>query len=123
MKTSTRWRTSSTVRPGSTRSSAASRRQPNTVSQFNPGVMSRLVDIMNNMGYKYFDWNVDSDDAGHTKTTNGIYTNVTEGRLRGGGLRLLPLVLQHDVKDYSVAADREHNQLGLNNGYPSPPLI
>lgn len=88
----------------------------NTVSQFNPGVMSRLVDIMNNMGYKYFDWNVDSDDAGHTKTTNGIYTNVTEGCYAAAGYGYC-LVLQHDVKDYSVAAIESIINWGLNNGY------
>ena len=88
----------------------------NTVSQFNPGVMSRLVDIMNNMGYKYFDWNVDSDDAGHTKTTNGIYTNVTEGCYAAAGYGYC-IVLQHDVKDYSVAAIESIINWGLNNGY------
>ena len=88
----------------------------NTVSQFNPGVMSRLVDNMNNMGYKYFDWNVDSDDAGHTKTTNGIYTNVTEGCYAAAGYGYC-LVLQHDVKDYSVAAIESIINWGLNNGY------
>lgn len=88
----------------------------NTVSQFNPGIMSRLVSIMNDMGYKYFDWNVDSDDAGVTKWTDGVYSNVVQGCRDTYGYGY-SLVLQHDVKDYSVAAIESIINWGLNNGY------
>ena len=88
----------------------------NTVSQFNPGIMSRLVNIMNDMGYKYFDWNVDSDDAGVTKWTDGVYSNVVQGCRDTYGYGY-SLVLQHDVKDYSVAAIESIINWGLNNGY------
>lgn len=88
----------------------------NTVSQFNPGIMSRLVETMNNMGYKYFDWNVDSDDAGHTKTSGGIYDNVVSGVWSTAGYGY-SMVLQHDVKDYSVAAIESIINWGLSNGY------
>ena len=88
----------------------------NTVSQFNPGIMSRLVNIMNDMGYKYFDWNVDSDDAGVTKWTDGVYSNVVQGCRDTYGYGY-SMVLQHDVKDYSVAAIESIINWGLNNGY------
>ena len=88
----------------------------NTVSQFNPGIMSRLVGIMNDMGYKYFDWNVDSDDAGVTKWTDGVYANVVQGCRETLGYGY-SMVLQHDVKDYSVAAIESIINWGQANGY------
>ncbi len=39
----------------------------NTVSRINPGIMTRLTQAMNDMGYQYFDWNFSSGDAGGTK--------------------------------------------------------
>ena len=90
----------------------------NTVSSFNEGVMSRLTESMNTMGYQYFDWNVDSDDAGRTRTTEGVLQNVIAG-CEG---KDCCLVLQHDVKDYSVAAVRQIIEWGLENGYVFRPL-
>lgn len=85
----------------------------NTVSSFNEGIMSRLTASMNAMGYQYFDWNVDSDDAGKTHTSWGVLKNIKEG-CEGQDYCL---VLQHDVKDYSVAALRDVIEWGLENGY------
>ena len=85
----------------------------NTVSNFNPGIMSRLTGTMNAMGYQYFDWHVDSDDAGGTHTTAGVVYNVTTACAE----RRTSVVLQHDVKDYSVAAVEQIIQWGLRNGY------
>lgn len=90
----------------------------NTVSSFNEGIMTRLTGNMNTMGYQYFDWNVDSDDAGRTRTTQGVLQNVIAG-CEG---KDCCLVLQHDVKDYSVAAVRQIIEWGLNNGYVFKPL-
>ena len=90
----------------------------NTVSSFNEGIMTRLTGNMNTMGYQYFDWNVDSDDAGRTRTTEGVLQNVIAG-CEG---KDCCLVLQHDVKDYSVAAVRQIIEWGLNNGYGFKPL-
>ena len=85
----------------------------NTVSSFNPGVISQLAAEMNDMGYQYFDWNVDSNDAGGTNTTAGVVENVTTG-CDG---RRASVVLQHDIKDYSVAAVEQIILWGLRNGY------
>ena len=41
--------------------------------------MTELVNRVIELGYRYFDWNVDSDDAGHAKTSQDIYNNVTSG--------------------------------------------
>ena len=85
----------------------------NTVSNFNPGIMSRLSAIMQDMGYRYFDWNVSSGDAGETSDTYEIIENIT------GGCRnqRLSVVLQHDIKDYSVAAVEQVIIWARDNGY------
>ena len=85
----------------------------NTVSSFNPGIMSRLVTIMNDMGYCYFDWNVSSGDAGETNSTRDIIYNIKSGCSQN----VLNVVLQHDIKDYSVNAVEDVIIWGLNNGY------
>lgn len=85
----------------------------NTVSSFNPGIMSRLTKAMENMGYKYFDWNVTSGDAGETTDTDVVLENVISGCT---GKRAA-IVLQHDIKDYSVDAVEQIIIWGLDNGY------
>ncbi|MBO4289535.1 MAG: polysaccharide deacetylase family protein [Lachnospiraceae bacterium] len=85
----------------------------NTVSNFNPGIISRLTVLMNNMGYQYFDWHIDSGDAVGTRTTAGVVANVTSGCTG----RKISVVLQHDVKDYSVAAVEQIIIWGRQNGY------
>ncbi len=90
----------------------------NTVSYFNPGIISRLVVLMHDLGYQYYDWHVDSDDAGGTRSTAGVYANVVNGCAE----RQSSVVLQHDVKDYSVAAVEQIIIWGLQNGYTFRPL-
>ena len=85
----------------------------NTVSSFNYGIMTRLADAMHAMGYQYFDWNVDSGDAGGTTRTNQVFQNIRDGCWG----RRVCVVLQHDIKDYSVAAVEQVIQWGLANGY------
>ena len=85
----------------------------NTVSSFNSGIMSRLAYSLESMGYKYFDWNVTSGDAGETTDTDTVADNVING-IAG---RKYAVVLQHDIKDYSVNAVEEIILWGLNNGY------
>lgn len=85
----------------------------NTVSSFNPGIMSRLTQAVTNMGYQYFDWNVTSGDAGETTNTNQIFQNIVDGCTG----RRASIVLQHDIKDYSVAAVERVINWGIRNGY------
>ena len=85
----------------------------NTVSRINPGIMTRLTQAMNDMGYQYFDWNVVSGDAGGTKKTKEIIQNVKDGCSE----HRVSMILQHDIKDYSVAAVEEIIKWGLENGY------
>ncbi len=85
----------------------------NTVSSFNPGIMSRLTRAMNDLGYQYFDWNVVSGDAGETNKTKKIVENIEEGCRENR----ISVILQHDIKDYSVAAVEDVIIWGLQNGY------
>lgn len=85
----------------------------NTVSSFNPGIMTRLTQAMNNMGYQYYDWNVSSGDAGETTRTSQVIQNIKDGCAQ----HKVSVVLQHDIKDFSVSAVESVIQWGLNNGY------
>ena len=89
----------------------------NTVSRFNPGIMSRLTKTLPDMGYCYFDWNVDSNDAGGATSSDEVYWNVVSGCSHSANV-----VLQHDIKDFSVAAVERIISWGLNNGYQFLPL-
>ncbi|MBR2830912.1 polysaccharide deacetylase [Candidatus Saccharibacteria bacterium] len=76
-------------------------------------IMSRLVDEVTRRGFSYFDWNVSSGDAGGAKTAEEVYENVING-LKWDGLTV---VLQHDIKGFSVAAVEGIIKYGLENGF------
>ncbi len=85
----------------------------NTVSSFNPGIMTRLAKALEDLGYVYFDWDVASGDAGETTDTETVYRNVIDGIKD----RQTSVVLQHDIKKYSVAAVEKIILWGQSNGY------
>ena len=87
----------------------------NTVSaNYNYGIMSRLAKSMTDMGYVYFDWNVDSGDAlGGAKSSYEVANNVADGCSEN----TVNVVLQHDCKDFSVDAVEMILRWGRNNGY------
>lgn len=76
-------------------------------------IMSILANDVPNHGYTYYDWNVDSDDAGKASSSDEVYNNVT--RVLGNGGEYV--VLQHDVKPYSVEAVERIIQYGLDHGF------
>ena len=80
-------------------------------------IMSQLSKMLNAKGYRYFDWNVLSGDAGETEDTKQIIKNVTSS-LKSG----VSVVLQHDTKGFSVNAVEEIIKYGLENGYSFLPL-
>lgn len=93
----------------------------NTVSKYwneTPGLMTRLTKALLARGYQYFDWNVDSDDAGGATTKEKVYNNV----INGCSSRTISIVLQHDIKAYSVNAVEDIIKWGLANGYQFLPL-
>lgn len=90
----------------------------NTVSCFNPGIMTRLTQALTDMGYEYYDWNVLSGDAGETTDTDVVVQNVIDGISNHN----VSIVLQHDIKGFSVAAVERIIIWGLSNGYTFLPL-
>lgn len=92
----------------------------NSVSKFNPGIMTRLTAAVEAQGFQYFDWHITSGDAGETKNTNTIISNVINGIKRSKRDHII--VLQHDIYNYSVSAVEEIIIWGLNNGYTFLPL-
>lgn len=86
----------------------------NTVSRKHcKGIMSALIDELPARGYEYCDWNVSSGDAGGTTTEQGVINNVINGCAK----RKTSIVLQHDIKSYSVNAVDDIIEWGLANGY------
>lgn len=79
------------------------------------GIMTRLTQAVLDLGFQYFDWNIDSNDAGGTKTADGVFQNVTNRISKSKSNHLV--VLQHDTYSYSVDAVERIIQWGLDNGY------
>jgi peptidoglycan/xylan/chitin deacetylase (PgdA/CDA1 family) len=90
----------------------------NTVSSFNPGIMTTLTAAVEEAGFHYFDWNVDSDDAGRARAADTVFRNVTNGIVR----QTASVVLQHDIHRYSVDAVERILIWGFENGYTFLPL-
>ena len=75
--------------------------------------MSTLTKDVVNKGYRYYDWNIDSDDAGSTKTSSGVYNNVIKNLSKNRS----NMVLMHDIKTHTKDALRNIIKYGKNNGY------
>lgn len=87
----------------------------NEVSRkYNKGIMTRLSKSVQSNGYQYFDWNVSSGDAtGKKLSPMDVYNNVISGISENEN----SIVLQHDIKEFSVDAVESIIIWGLENGY------
>lgn len=91
----------------------------NTVSKkYCIGIMSSLVKDVTDQGYRYYDWNVSSGDAGGTISSEQVFQNVINGIQKND----VSVVLQHDTKSFSVNAVESIIVWGLSNGYTFLPL-
>ena len=90
----------------------------NTISRRNHGIMTELTQAVEACGFSYFDWNVDSDDAGEAKTAGTVFRNVVDGVQEN----TYSVVLQHDIHSYSVDAVERIILWGQSNGYQFLPL-
>lgn len=87
----------------------------NTVSRrYSSGIMSRLTREVVHQGYRYYDWNISSGDAGETTDPNEVYSNVVHS-LRKDRVNM---VLMHDIKPYTRDALRRIIRYCKENGYP-----
>ena len=80
--------------------------------------MTQLTQSLPENGFRYFDWNVSSSDASSATTAEEVYRNVING-ISG---KKVSVVLQHDIKDFSVAAVERIIIWALANGYTFLPL-
>ncbi len=88
----------------------------NTVSRrYCKGIMTQLTKEVVARGYKYFDWNVSSGDAGNAKTSQDVYNNVTKG-LKPNRTNI---VLMHDFSGNTKTLNALASIIdyGLKNGY------
>lgn len=87
----------------------------NLVSSYNPGIMTRLVKKVIDEGYRYFDWNVSSGDAGGASTPKEVYNNVTNNLSH----KRSNVVLMHDFSGNTktLNALRDIIHYCKNNGY------
>lgn len=90
----------------------------NTISRYNPGIMTRLANAVTNMGYQYFDWNAGGIDAGGTTSAYEVYQNAISNISSSS----VPIVLLHDSKSYTVDAVQWILSWGVSNGYTFLPL-
>ena len=92
----------------------------NTVSKdYCPGIMTQLVNDVTARGLLYCDWNVSSGDANSKPiSTEQVVQNVISGVQSHN----VSVVLQHDIKDFSVNAVEQIIQWGQANGYTFLPL-
>lgn len=87
----------------------------NTVSKYNPGIMTILTKEVVDRGYKYFDWNVSSGDAGGAKTAEDVYNNVTKNLSKSR----MNVVLMHDFNGNTKTLNALEAIIdyGIENGY------
>lgn len=77
--------------------------------------MKQLVKTVTDLGFQYFDWNIDSNDAGGANTADQVYRNVVDEI--AAKQYQYSFVLMHDIYSYSVEAVERIIQWGLANGY------
>lgn len=86
----------------------------NTVSRnYQRGIMTTLTSMVLDRGYRYYDWNVDSNDAGGANTKSQVYNNVVNAL----SYNRANMVLMHDVKYPTRDALRDIIRYGKNNGF------
>ena len=91
----------------------------NTVSKrYNVGIMTTLTSKVSELGFRYFDWNISSGDAGGTTSSYQVYLNVINNLKENEP----NVILMHDIKSYTVDAIPKIIEYGLANGYTFAPL-
>lgn len=88
----------------------------NTVSRsYKKGIMTILTQQVKARGYHYFDWNVDSNDAGSAKNATDVYNNVVNNLSKSRS----NVVLMHDFENNTKTLNALEKIIdyGLTHGY------
>ena len=87
----------------------------NTVSRnYSKGIMTKLTVLMQENGYKYYDWTFDSGDTSKTNNSVKAIINNFKNNLKGDGEYI---VLMHDIKKNTILALPEIIKFAMSNGY------
>lgn len=89
--------------------------------QYCPGIMTKLVKRLNDEGFMYVDWNVDSGDAnGNGINADKLYTNSVNGLKKGRS----NIILMHDSNEKPTTPDAVKRiiEYGKKNGYSFLPI-
>lgn len=93
----------------------------NTVSKRYDGgskIMTQITNSLTARGFRYFDWNVASGDTDGLTSSEEVANRVINSLGNGSTY----VVLQHDIKKYSIDAVSEIIKYGLSHGYTFRPL-
>lgn len=86
----------------------------NTVSRkYSPGIMTYLTQEVLNRGFKYYDWNLSSGDAGEVRDSDGVYNTVVNNLSHDR----VNMILMHDIKAYTRDALKRIIRYAKENGY------
>lgn len=85
--------------------------------QYNLGIMTRLTKAVQEKGYRYFDWNVNSEDA-ERATPERVLEATIEGCLN----KKESMVLMHDIQKSSMQVIEQFIVWALDNGYTFLPI-
>ncbi len=80
--------------------------------KYKKGIMTELSKEMTDMGYVYFDWNVDCNDSRYNNAQRVIESTIEQISRKTNSV-----VLMHDIKPYTVEAVPAIIEYCLKNGY------
>ena len=87
--------------------------------EYSPGIMTELTQQALSWGLDYFDWNVNSGDAGTTEEAAEVAANV----IAGLQYHDISVVLLHDIHPWTAESLEEILKWGTENGYTFLPLV
>ncbi len=91
----------------------------NTVSRFNPGIMTRLTQLVEERGFYYHDWNVDSEDAAGANEERQMNNVMTYSPKH----EVVNLLMHDSGNKYATVNSLEAKiKYYLDNGYSIQPL-
>ncbi len=91
----------------------------NTVSRFNPGIMTKLTQLVEERGFYYHDWNVDSEDAAGANEERQMNNVMTYSPKH----EVVNLLMHDSGNKYATVNSLEAKiKYYLDNGYSIEPI-
>ena len=87
-------------------------------AKYSEGIMTKLTVEAQRKGYDYYDWNVESGDAGDTTDPDEIVENILDG-IRSTNISV---VLCHDIHSFTVEAIEPMLREAIEDGYTFLPI-